>query len=119
MSFLSRLFSGPSGGAQRITCADYKARYLDGNASHVLLDVRTPQEFATGFIPGAVNIAVQELQQRIGEVPTDKPVIVYCRSGGRSASAAQMLAQAGYSDLYDLGGIIDWASHGYPVKTKK
>lgn len=72
----------------------------------LLLDVRTPAEFAGGHAEGAINIAVQELSRRLGEVPSDRPIVVYCAAGGRSASAAQMLAGAGRT-VYDAGGIAN------------
>lgn len=99
----------------RITPAVYQEQFADGTA-HLLLDVRTPEEFAGGHIPGAVNIAVQELAQRLDELPGDQPIVIYCRSGNRSAQAAQILAGAGYTKVYDLGGIIDWSAQGYPVQ---
>lgn len=72
-----------------------------------LLDVRTPGEYAEGHIDGALNIPVQELEQRLGEVPQGHPVVVYCLSGGRSAAASRMLAAAGY-EAYDLGPKSAW-----------
>ena len=118
MSFLSRLFGGGVS-TNHISCSDYKSRFMDGKAPHLLVDVRTPDEFSSGYIPGAKNIALQEIGQKMNQIPKDKPVVIYCRSGNRSAHAAQMLMKAGYEDVYDLGGIIDWAAHGLPVKTKK
>src|SRR5512141_1714689 len=56
-----------------------------------IVDVRTPDEFRQGSYPGAVNIPVQVLQQRMGEIDRKRPVVVFCASGGRSAVAAQML----------------------------
>lgn len=74
-----------------------------------LVDVRTPQEFATGHLPGAVNIPVQELERRSREIKgKDRPVIVYCRSGARSSSAARMLKQAGYAEVHNLGAMSRW-----------
>ncbi len=73
-----------------------------------LLDVRTPGEFAAGHLPGAVNIPVQSLSARLGEVPKDRPVIVYCRSGQRSSSAARQLKQAGFGAVHDLGAMSRW-----------
>ena len=98
----------------RIAPADYEGKF--GSSDHVLLDVRTPEEFASGHIPGAVNISVESLAQRLGEVPQDKPVVVYCHSGSRSNQAAQILEKAGYSQIYDLGGIVTWMQQGYPVQ---
>lgn len=117
MAFFTRMFGGASSGA-RISCADYKARFMDGKEAHTLVDVRTPAEYTSGFIPGAINVDLQQLGQKLNRIPKDKPVVVYCRSGARSASAAQVLKQQGYTDVYDLGGLINWASSGYPVKVK-
>lgn len=116
MSFLNRLFGGPgAAGHQLVQPAEYKARYMDDAMPHTLVDVRTPEEFSGGYIPGAININLQELQQKLSRIPKDKPVIVYCRSGNRSAFAANILKQAGYTEVYDLGGIIDWARQGLPI----
>lgn len=74
----------------------------------LLLDVRTRDEFHEGHVSRAVNIPVQELAQRLGEVgPKTRPVVVYCRSGGRSAAAAQLLTQAGYQ-VKDIGPMTAW-----------
>ncbi len=116
MSFLTRLFGGPgSAGHQLVSPADYKTRYMEDATPHTLVDVRTAEEFGGGFIPGAINVSLQELQQKMNRIPTDKPVIVYCRSGNRSAFAANILMQAGYAEVYDLGGIIEWARQGMPI----
>ena len=80
------------------------ARQLVANGA-LLLDVRTPGEFAGGHIEGALNIPVQELGARVSEVgPKSRPVVVYCRSGGRSCAAAGILSQAGY-EVVDVGGM--------------
>lgn len=80
-------------------------RLVEGGAT--LLDVRSDGEWAEGHLPGAVHIPVQQLSSRMGEVPRDHAVVVYCLSGGRSAQAASMLASAGY-DVHDLGGMSNW-----------
>jgi len=116
MSFLNRLFGGASSaGHPLVSPADYKTRYVEDAAPHTLVDVRTAEEFSAGYIPGAINVSLQELQQKMNCIPKDKPVIVYCRSGNRSAFAANMLMQAGYTEVYDLGGIIEWARQGMPI----
>lgn len=74
-------------------------------AGATIVDVRTPEEFAGGAYPGAVNIPLQALGSRLGEIPRDKPVVVYCRSGGRSSQAATLLGQAGYGDVTNGGGL--------------
>jgi len=72
----------------------------------VILDVRTPAEFAAGHVANAVNIPVQELAGRVGEVgPTNRAVVVYCRSGNRSAKATRILVDAGFGDVTDAGGM--------------
>jgi rhodanese-related sulfurtransferase len=76
-------------------------------AGATLLDVRSPAEFAAGHLDGAVHVPVDELDARLGELPRDRPVVVYCRSGGRSARAASLLAAAGY-EVHDLGGMANW-----------
>ena len=84
-----------------------------------ILDVRTPQEVKIdGKIKGAVLIPLYELSKRINQVPKDKKVIVYCRSGNRSISASRFLSSLGY-EVYNLnGGINAWKGKGFPVKYK-
>ena len=72
-----------------------------------IIDVRTPDEFMDGAYPGAVNIPVQALGARLAEIPAGASVVVYCASGGRSAMAARMLKQAGWSDVLNAGGLDD------------
>ena len=98
---------------QHLTPQQYQATYA--TRDHLLVDVRTPEEFATGHIPGATNIALQSLPQRMAALPHDQPVILYCRSGARSREAARMLIQNGFSDVHNLGGITEWRSQGLPV----
>lgn len=100
----------------QITPNQYQQQFSIAAADHLLLDVRTPEEFASGHIPGAVNIPVEALANRLSEVPQTQTVVVYCRSGNRSATASQILAEAGYSSIYDLGGINAWAAQGLPVE---
>lgn len=70
----------------------------------VILDVRTPAEFATGHVEGAINIPVQSLQRESIETiaAKDRPIIVYCRSGARASSALQMLKNWGYISVFNL-----------------
>lgn len=78
--------------------------------SYIILDVRRPDEFENGHIPGAINVA----NETIGaEAPADLPdkdqvIYVYCRSGNRSKQAAEKLAALGYTNIIEFGGIIDW-----------
>jgi len=98
---------------QVINANQYNADFLESEADHILIDVRTPGEFAQGHIEGAININVQEIGQRLDEIPTDKPIVLYCRSGNRSSQAARILDNAGLENIYDLGGIISWTAAGY------
>ena len=74
-----------------------------------LVDVRSPGEFAGGHIPGAVNIPVDQIDRRAGEIgPKEAGVVVYCASGMRSASAAGTLRKLGFSAVADLGAMSRW-----------
>ncbi|MFZ5650577.1 MAG: rhodanese-like domain-containing protein [Bacillota bacterium] len=75
-----------------------------------LLDVREPYELEeTGYIPGAVNIPTGQVAEKISDLPKDKKLVIYCRSGRRSAEAAKFLSGKGYGNVYNLeGGILDW-----------
>lgn len=97
-----------------ISPAQYKAQFED-KGDHILLDVRTPEEYAGGHISGSTLLPLQELEARMAELPKDKPVVIYCRSGNRSAQAMQILKAAGYTNIYDMGGIISWQNAGYPI----
>lgn len=73
-----------------------------------ILDVRTPEEFAGNHYPGAMNIPLNELPQRLDEVREMKqPIVAYCRSGNRSGVAVSILKQNGLTDVYNGGGLSD------------
>jgi adenylyltransferase/sulfurtransferase len=75
-----------------------------------LLDVRNPDEWARGRIAGATLVPLPELSGRIEEIPADREIVVYCRSGPRSNLACQLLAAAGHPRVANLrGGILAWA----------
>ncbi len=82
-----------------------------------LLDVRENEEWAAGYAPGAWHIPLGEIGSRTAEIPQDQPVYVICRSGGRSARAAQALAAAGWKTINVAGGMQDWAAAGRPMAT--
>jgi len=76
------------------------------NAS--VVDVRTPGEFLDGHYPGAINIPLNELPQRLDEFKEMKtPIVAYCRSGARSGMAVSVLKQNGFNEVYNGGGLID------------
>ena len=83
-----------------------------------VVDVRTPEEFADGHIDGAINLDVNSpgFQQRVSELDSGGTYAVYCRSGNRSVVATQLMAEQGFTSMYDLsGGIIFWEDSGFPV----
>lgn len=73
------------------------------NESHYLLDVRSPQEFAAGHVPGAVNVSVDELRNRLNELPRDLTIVVYCQIGMRGYLATRILLQNNFQ-VMNLGG---------------
>jgi rhodanese-related sulfurtransferase len=82
-----------------------------------LLDVRESDEWDQGHAPDATWIPLGELAARAGELRSDQPVVVVCRSGGRSARATAALLQAGYDATNLAGGMQAWAAAGFPVVT--
>jgi rhodanese-related sulfurtransferase len=83
----------------------------------VVVDVRTPQEFATGSLPGARNVPVDKLGDKL-DIKKDKPVIVVCASGSRAGRAAAQIRASGYGEVYVLaGGISAWREAGLPIRS--
>ncbi|MEW5742762.1 MAG: rhodanese-like domain-containing protein [Myxococcota bacterium] len=97
-------------GAPAKTITGQVAKALVEKDKAFLLDVRTPEEFAEGHIAGATNIPVQVLESRLSALPAkkDQDIVVYCRSGARSARAKAMLEAAGFTKVHDLGGMSNW-----------
>ena len=83
------------------------------------LDVRSPEEFAEGHVQGAINIPVDEMEARWQELEPyrDRPIVVYCRSGRRSARAIEILAQHGFTQLENGGGFESLTASGVPAAT--
>lgn len=82
----------------------------------IFIDVRTPEEYAESHIKGSTLIPLQQLEQRIAELPKDKQVYLYCHSGRRSVVAANILTKAGYSNIENIeGGITAWKDAGFPT----
>lgn len=92
-----------------ITAEEAKA-LMDSEEGYVILDVRTQAEYDEGHIPGAVVIPDTEIEARAEEELPDKDqlILVYCRSGRRSKNAAGILAELGYTNIREFGGILDW-----------
>ncbi|OGU13075.1 MAG: rhodanese-like domain-containing protein [Geobacteraceae bacterium GWC2_53_11] len=99
-----------------ITSRDAKA-LLDRNKNIYLLDVRTPQEYSQGKLAGSVLIPIGEFERRVGEVPKNKTIIVYCAVGSRSKPVANFLAQRGHKDVYNMtDGIVGWYRNKFPIQ---
>jgi len=84
----------------------------------IVLDVRTPEETAEGIIPNAtiINLFDADFEARIKELPKDKEIYVYCRSGKRSAQAAEIVQKNGFDKIYNLtGGFMAWEESGYEI----
>lgn len=83
---------------------------LESGKDFVLLDVRSKDEFREGHIEGAVNIPLQVLAYEVeNEIPEkDQIIVLYCRSGVRTLTAAEILKDLDYTEVYDMGGIISW-----------
>ena len=84
-----------------------------------ILDIRTPDEFASGHIAGATNLDFYEPQFAgwLDDLDKDTPYLVYCRSGNRSASAIETMKSLGFAEVYELdGGIVSWAQSGLPLE---
>ncbi|KXA90875.1 hypothetical protein AKJ57_03390 [candidate division MSBL1 archaeon SCGC-AAA259A05] len=94
-----------------------EAKDLIASEDPVVLDVRTPDEFESGHVPGAILLPVDELRgSTFLEIPHDEEVLVYCRSGRRSSWAAEYLSQKGFARTYNLsGGVLAWKKHGYEI----
>jgi rhodanese-related sulfurtransferase/transcriptional regulator with XRE-family HTH domain len=83
----------------------------------VVLDVREPDEFATGHIPGAINLPLGQLRANTGVLPTGKPLLFVCARGSRSMEAGAVAAAAGFTDVYSLqNGTAGWIADGRPVE---
>ena len=90
--------------------AEEAKQIMDNEEGYIILDVRTKEEYDEGHIPGAIQISHEEIEARAEQVLTDKDqlILVYCRSGRRSKIAAEALAELGYTNIREFGGIIDW-----------
>ena len=93
----------------KITAEEAKNR-MDSDDTIIILDVKTQEEYEESHIPGAILIPNEsigtEKQEQLPDM--DQEILVYCRSGNRSAQAAKKLVEAGYTQIYDFGGIMDW-----------
>ena len=108
------LLAGCAAPAEEISyrqiCMTDAVTMLEEETGYIILDVRTPEEFAERHIPGAINRPTDTIgTAEIPELPDkDQLILVYCRSGNRSKQASEKLAALGYTNIVEFGGINDW-----------
>ncbi|MER3523687.1 MAG: rhodanese-like domain-containing protein [Ignavibacteria bacterium] len=116
------LFSQVSKHAATVSVEEAQ-KLITSDSTVVVLDVRTPKEFTgeLGHIDGAMLIPVQELEERIGELEKvkGKRVLAICRTGRRSAAAAEILSKQGFHALNVEGGMVKWVEEGLPIVKEK
>jgi rhodanese-related sulfurtransferase len=100
-----------------ISVSDARAM-MQAPSNVLVVDVRTPEEYGQGHLKDAINIPLYDLPLRIGGFEQNRPILVYCQTGYRSAQASSILVKAGFTKVYNLeGGIIAWINSGYPTVT--
>ena len=125
--FLLSVFSG----CISTTQSPEKAKFIDITVQQgkemidrgdvFILDVRTEDEYNAGHIRGSIRIPVQDIPQQelnksLAEIPLDKKILVYCRTGGRSTRASEILVNNGFKEVYNMkGGITEWTNAGFEV----
>ena len=89
---------------------DEAVKMMEKEKNYIILDVRRADEFAEGHIPGAINVANEDIgTEEIPELPDkSQMILVYCRSGRRSKEASEKLVKLGYTNIVEFGGILDW-----------
>lgn len=101
--------------AEKIAAPDYSDEEVladlieSADTDYILVDVRTPAEYAEGYIPTAINIPLSEIGENPPTEDRDALIILYCRTGNRSGQAEKILEGLGYTNVHNFGGIIDWS----------
>lgn len=103
---------------EQITMSELKDRLDQLGKDELVLDVRTPEEFADGHVPGSRNVTHEEVNSIAEELKNFKRVYIHCRSGKRAQMAYAALNQQGLENLVCIadGGMMDWAEAGYPIE---
>lgn len=109
--------SAGASAAEQIAAEAVAAAISEQRLEGLLLDVRTPKEFAEGHVPGARNIPLHELSSSLHLLPRDQPITVYCEVGGRAGKAIGLLEDAGFNQVRELTGSMRvWRAKGLPVE---
>ena len=91
---------------------------MGSNPGFVIVDVRRPDEFAGGHIPGAININSAGFSEHLGSMDPDGTYVICCQRGGRSAGVRELMREAGFGEVYEIGGGMNaWQAAGLPVIT--
>ncbi len=112
--------SGDAAGIRVVTPQDAAATIADPPDDLVILDVRTPEEFAEGHVDGAVLLDFyrEDFAEQLAALDPDVSYVLYCRSGNRSGQTRTLMSDLGFTDVEDVeGGIVNWQSAGLPVVT--
>jgi phage shock protein E len=113
------LLTGCSSTSDAVTDVDVaEAQQIVDDGGAVILDVRTPEEFAAGHLPGAININVEasDFDTKVAGLDESAETLVYCRTGNRSGIATDKMVELGFTDMSDLqGGIEAWAAAGEEI----
>ena len=102
--------------SQRVSAEDFYTKLIDDNSS-IIIDVRTPEEFSKGHLRNALNINWfdENFESQLEILSRERPVFIYCLSGGRSAKALDKISEMGFKNSYELnGGILEWRKNNYP-----
>ena len=102
--------------SQRVSANDFYSELINDNSS-IIIDVRTPEEFSKGHLRNALNINWfdDNFEDQVEILSRDRPVFIYCLSGGRSAKALDKISKMGFKNSYELdGGILEWRKNNYP-----
>lgn len=111
---------GKSGAGSYKEVSPAQAKEMLDSSDAVLIDVREPNEYAEVHAEGAKLIPLGSVAQRLSEIPTDRDVVLICRSGGRSAQACEIASQAGYKRLFNVaGGTLAWVQNNLPTARGK
>lgn len=110
VGFIGFQFMNSSTEIQNISTDELANKMENPDSDVVFIDVREPDEFAAGHIPGMTNLPLSTLSEETADFPKDAEVVIICRSGNRSVTAAEQLQGYGFTNLVNVvGGMNDWA----------
>jgi rhodanese-related sulfurtransferase len=116
VSALSGCVTQPPEKAQYTDISVQQAKEMIDKGDVFTLDVRTQEEYNAGHIRNSTLIPLQDLSKRLNEVPRDRDILVYCKTGGRSTAASEILVNNGFTRIYNMkGGITEWTKAGYEI----